>query len=30
MTERPYDEPQVVILAAGNGHRLLTPEMGIP
>ncbi len=30
MAERPYDEPQVVILAAGNGHRLLTPEMGIP
>lgn len=24
------DRPQVVILAAGNGHRLVTPEMAIP
>jgi choline kinase len=27
---RPVGKPPVVILAAGNGHRLITPEMGIP
>jgi 1L-myo-inositol 1-phosphate cytidylyltransferase len=26
----PVGKPPVVILAAGNGHRLITPEMGIP
>lgn len=30
MSERPDGDPQVVILAAGNGHRLVLPEMGIP
>lgn len=27
---RSSSKPPVVILAAGNGHRLITPEMGIP
>ena len=30
MFQRPDGDPQVVILAAGNGHRLVSREMGIP